>query len=115
MKKVVLFAFNGDPMCFIHVLLNALNMHEKGVEVKIVAEGAATRLIPDLARDDNPLFQLYQKVGNLGLLAGACRACATKMGTAEAAKAQNLALLDDMHGHPGMAGFWEAGFEIITF
>jgi hypothetical protein len=26
MKKAVLFAFNGDFMCFIHVLLNALDM-----------------------------------------------------------------------------------------
>ena len=23
MKKMALFVFNGDPMCFIHVLLNA--------------------------------------------------------------------------------------------
>jgi hypothetical protein len=115
MKKVVLFAFNGDAMCFIHVLLNALDMHEKKCEVRVVLEGAATRLIPDLAQDGNPLFQLYQKVGTLGLVAGACRACATKMGTAEAAKAQSLTLLDDMHGHPGMARYREEGFEIITF
>ena len=33
MKKVVLFAFNGDFMCFIHVLVNALDLHEKGYEV----------------------------------------------------------------------------------
>ena len=26
MKKVALFAFNGDSMCFIHVLLNALDL-----------------------------------------------------------------------------------------
>jgi hypothetical protein len=115
MKKIALFAFNGDPMCFIHVLLNALDMHEKQVEVTIILEGGATRLIPDLARDGNPLFQLYQKVRTLGLVAGACRACATKMGTDEAAKAQSLTLLDDMHGHPGMARYREAGFDIITF
>ena len=29
MKKVVLFAFNADVMCFIHVLLNALDMKDK--------------------------------------------------------------------------------------
>jgi hypothetical protein len=29
MKKIALFVFNGDPMCFIHVLLNALDMEEK--------------------------------------------------------------------------------------
>lgn len=115
MTKVALFAFNGDAMCFVHVLLNALDMHERKLEVKIVVEGAATKLIPDLARDGSPLFQLCQKVRSLGLVAGVCRACATKMGTVEAAKAQNLTLLDDMHGHPGMAGFREAGFEIITF
>jgi hypothetical protein len=26
MNKFALFVFNGDPMCFIHVLLNALDM-----------------------------------------------------------------------------------------
>ncbi len=45
MKKMALFVFNGDPMCFIHVLLNALDMNEKGYEAKIIVEGAATKLI----------------------------------------------------------------------
>jgi len=26
MQKFALFVFNGDPICFIHVLLNALDM-----------------------------------------------------------------------------------------
>jgi len=30
MKKVALFAFNGELMCFVHVLLNALEMKDKG-------------------------------------------------------------------------------------
>jgi len=30
MKKVAMFVFNGDPICFIHVLLNALDMKAKG-------------------------------------------------------------------------------------
>ena len=41
MKKVALFVFNGDPMCFIHVLLNALDLFEKGNEVKTVIEGSS--------------------------------------------------------------------------
>ncbi len=114
-KKVALFAFNGDAMCFIHVLLNALDMREKGYEAQIVLEGAATKLIPDLVREDNPLMRLYEKTRALGLVAGACRACATKMGTADAAKSQGLPLLDDMHGHPSMARYRDEGFEIITF
>ncbi|MCK4604812.1 MAG: hypothetical protein KAU41_09025 [Deltaproteobacteria bacterium] len=50
MKKVALFAFNGELMCFIHVLLNTLDMNERGHEVKIVIEGAATKLVPELAK-----------------------------------------------------------------
>ncbi len=45
MKKLALFAFNGDPMCFIHILLNALDMKEKGFDGKIIIEGSATKLI----------------------------------------------------------------------
>ena len=58
MKKVVLFAFNGELMCFVHVLLNALEMKTKGYEVKIVIEGSATRLIPEIAKEGNPMHQL---------------------------------------------------------
>ena len=115
MQKAALFAFNGDPMCFIHVLLNAINMNDKGQEVRLIIEGAATRLIPELAREDNTLFQLYERAKTLGLVEGVCRACATKMGTIEAAKAQGLKPLDDMNGHPGMARYREAGFDVITF
>ena len=59
MKKVVLFAFNGEFMCFIHVLLNALEMKKKGYDVRIVIEGAATKLIPELATEGNPMYELY--------------------------------------------------------
>jgi hypothetical protein len=114
-KKIALFAFNGDAMCFIHVLLNALDMNEKGYEVQIVMEGSATRLISDLVKEESPLYRLYEKVRTLGLIAGACRACATKMGTMEAAIAQGLTLLDEMHGHPSMARYRDAGFEVMTF
>jgi hypothetical protein len=46
MKNFALFVFNGDPMCFIHVLLNALGMKAKGSEEKIIIEGASVKLVP---------------------------------------------------------------------
>ena len=115
MKKTALFVFNGDPMCFIHVLLNALDLQSKGHEVRIVVEGAATKLLPSLNQADNPLYGLWQKTKNAGLVEGACKACSQKMGTAGAAGSQGLALIDDMIGHPGMAPYLEKGFNVITF
>ena len=115
MKKVALFAFNGDPMCFIHVLLNALDMKDRGYEAKIVIEGAATKLIPELAKENNPMHNLWEKVKAAGLVDGACKACSNKMGTLEAAKDQGLTLLDEMAGHPSMARYRDDGFEIVSF
>jgi len=115
MQKVALFVFNGDPMCFIHVLLNALDMKEKGAEPRIVVEGSATKLIPSLDEADNPLHGLWKKVKEAGLVEGVCKACSSKMNTLQAAKDQGLSLLEDMSGHPGMAGYRAAGFEVITF
>ncbi|MBN1546943.1 MAG: cytoplasmic protein [Syntrophaceae bacterium] len=115
MNKFALFVFNGDPMCFIHVLLNALDMRDKGHEARIVIEGASTKLIPEVAKTDHPLNVLWQKNLEAGLVEGVCKACSTKMGTLEAAKQQGLTLLDEMAGHPSIAAYRDRGFEVITF
>ena len=114
-KKVALFAFNGDAMCFIHVLLNAMDMHQRGYEVLTVMEGSATGLLPQLVKPENPLHQLWEKSKAEGLIHGVCRACSTKMGTLKDAEAQGLTILDDMSGHPGMGNLRDRGYEIITF
>jgi len=115
MKKFALFAFNGDPMCFVHVLLNALDMKEKGDEVKIIIEGESVKLIPQLVVTGNILNTLWVKVIKQNLIEGVCFACSTKLGTLEDAKKQGLTLLDDMSGHPSISGYRNNGFEIITF
>lgn len=115
MKKIAVFVFNGDPMCFTHVLLNALDMKSGGDDVLIIVEGAATGLTPVLAAADHPLNGLWGKARTAGLVGGVCEACSRKMGTLNAAKAQDLPLLNDMNGHPGMARFQKDGYEIITF
>jgi hypothetical protein len=114
-QKTALFAFNGEAMCFMHVLLNALDLQAKGFEVKLVIEGAATRLIPEMAKPESPLFRLYEKAMSQNLIDGACRACAAKMGTLQAAEAQGIRLLDDMLGHPSISRYLEDEYQIITF
>ena len=115
MRRIALFAFNGELMCFIHVLLNALDMNEKGYDVKIVIEGSATKLVPELAKEGNPMLRPYEKAKGLDLIDGVCRACSNKMGTLDAAQAQGLRLLDEMSGHPSMARYMEEGYEVISF
>ena len=39
MEKFVIFAFNGNPTCFVHVLLNALDLHKEGYTVQNCVRG----------------------------------------------------------------------------
>ncbi|WP_028841273.1 hypothetical protein [Thermodesulfobacterium hveragerdense] len=114
MNKISFFAFKEEPMCFIHVLLNALDIAEKGIEVKVVLEGASTKLIPELFSEKSMLYNLFQKCLEKNLIAGVCKACAQKMGTLEIAKEKGLEILEDMYGHAGMANFIKKGYTIIT-
>ena len=115
MNKVALFAFNGEPTCFVHVLLNAIDMKTKGYDVRVILEGSTPGLVPEISREGHPLRPLYQKARELGVIEGACRACSMKMNAVQSVKEQGLDLLDDMSGHPGMSRYREMGYEIITF
>ena len=115
MGKYALFAFTGEATSFVHVLLNGLDLKAKGQEVKIVIEGAACRLVPELGEADHPFHQLYTKAREQGLFDGVCKACAQKMGGLEAARTQGLIILEDLSGHAGMARYILEGYSIITF
>ncbi|RUM89113.1 MAG: cytoplasmic protein [Thermodesulfatator sp.] len=113
MQKVVIFAFRGDPMCFIHVLLNALDLAEQGMEGKIVLEGEATKLLPELLKPQSFLHPLWQEARQKGLVEGVCLACSTKMGTRELAEKEGLPLLNEMKGHPSMGRFMAEGYQVL--
>ncbi len=115
MSKVILAAFRGDPMCFVHVLLNLLDMQERGLEARLILEGEATKLLPELEKEDFFLHHLWQKVKEKKLVEGVCRACATKMGTVEVAQNLGFTLLDEMKGHPSLGRYLKEGWQVIIF
>lgn len=114
-KKVVLLAFKGELMCFMHVLLHAMDLHAKGYDVRIVIEGAATKLLGELNTPGRPFSELYKQVKDAGLIDCVCKNCAAKMGALQEAEKQKLTINDEVFGHPGLSPFIEAGYQIITF
>lgn len=107
MKKIVLFAFRGESMCFVHVMLNALDMKEKGYDVKIVLEGEAVKLVKEL--EENPLFKK-----TMPLIDCVCRARSKKMGVLEYNEASPLNVCGDMSGHPSMSAYIAKGYDVIA-
>jgi hypothetical protein len=115
MKKIALFAYNGEMMCFSHVMLYALDFFEKGYEVNVVIEGSATGLIKELAVPDSPFHALYSSVRENQLIGGICQACSSKMKTLGEARKQGLPIVGELNGHPSLERYVKAGFEIFTF
>ncbi len=115
MQKVALVAFQGEAMCFVHVLLNALDMQQRGLTVKIIIEGMAVKLPPELNKPDHTFNALYAKTKEAGLIEGVCKACSAKLGSLADVQAQGLPLLDDMSGHPSLGRYLAEGYTIITF
>lgn len=111
MEKIAFFPFKGEKMCFMHILLNALDLHEKGITAKIIMEGEAVKLIKELEEEEN---KIYKKVKDLGLFDSICKACSAKMGVLEYNEKCGIPLKGDLQGHPAMYEFIKEGYKIIT-
>ncbi len=112
MGKYLFYVMRGEKLCFMHVLLNALDLSASGNEVKIIFEGQSVTLPPVLAGEGNAL---YKKALEDGLIAGVCLACAKKLGAYDEVSALGLNFLSDMSGHAGMRSYTEQGYSVITF
>jgi hypothetical protein len=113
--KVALLAFRGEMMCFVHVLLNALDMQQRDIDVKIILEGTATKQIAGLADENAEFADLYARVREAGLIDCVCQACAHKTGSLAAAKEQGLPIVADMSGHPPIGSYVREGYQVISF
>ena len=111
MKKILFYGLTGEKSCFLHVLLNAAQLHEGGHAVKVIFEGASVKLVKVFKEEKNPV---YLKVKAAGLIAGICLACSKTLGVYEDNLASGLPMLSDMNGHAGMKPFLEEGCEVIS-
>lgn len=111
MKKILYYAMTGEKMCFLHILMNALDLKSDGYEVKIIFEGASVKLVPMLEKENNIL---YKKAKDNDLISGVCLACSKVLGVYDELKETNIVFLDDMNGHAGMKSYISNGYEVIS-
>lgn len=111
MNKVVFFAFRNQKMCFTHLLLNSLDIVEKGGEAKIVFEGEAVKLPGILETDQN---QLYIEAKEKGIIDGVCEACSKMMDVYDVNKKLDIPFLNDLKGHPSMEKYMSQGYEVVV-
>ncbi len=111
MKKILYYGMSGEKMCFVHILLNAVQLSDAGHQVKIIFEGGSVKLLSIFEKENHPI---YLKAKERGLIAGICLACSKVLGVYEENITYGLSMLDDMSGHAGMKSYLEEGYEVIS-
>lgn len=111
MEKILFYGMTGEKMCFQHILLNALDLHGEGGEVKIIFEGASVKLVSIFEEENNPL---YKRAKEANLIAGVCLACSKVLGVYDDVLKYGLPMLDDMNGHAGMKKFIKEGYKVVS-
>lgn len=97
-----------------HALLNALEMVENEIQCRIVLEGRAVSLIPQMATPGSQLHDRYQEARELGLFDSVCHKCANRVGTTPAAESEGLPMDGELKGHPSMTRYLLEGYQVIT-
>ncbi len=97
-----------------HLLLNAVNFHEKGHEVTTVLECASPKLLIGIA-DGSIKLPLFGKAMELGIIDHACKACTTAFSATEAAQKLGVPIKGELSGHSDLLKFVEDGYSIFTF
>jgi hypothetical protein len=120
-RKLLFVVFSDDACRQNHALMYALDLHAKGYGVRVILEGAATRLVSTLGDRESRTGTLLRQARDAGLLAGACgrasSGCASDdpaRKVADVAAAERVALLADMQGHAGIEPFVREGYEVVA-
>lgn len=85
---------------------------EAGDELKIIFEGAGTKWIGELEKEEHKLHELY--LGLKGQITGACSFCATAFGVRGQVEKAGIELLSEYKDHPSLRNLVAKGFELIT-
>lgn len=112
MEKYLFYVMRGQKMCFVHVLLNAIDLFDAGHEVQIIFEGESVAL-PKVLEEEK--FGLYLKAKEKKLFAGVCYACSAQLDVLDYNQGLDFPLIKEMNGHAGVKSYVADGYNVITF
>jgi hypothetical protein len=112
--KCLFLATDENKMQLYHLLLNAINFHEKGHDAAVVLECASPKILIGIA-DGTVKLPLFDKAMELGIIDHACKACTATFSATEAAEKLGVPLKGELNGHSDLLVFAENGYSILTF
>lgn len=118
MAKIAVLVFSDTSQANLakgfHALLLSKQLHQSGIEVKLIFDGAGTAWITALSDPEHRLHGLFNEVKGLGLVGGVCQYCSGRYSDPALAEKQGLALLGEADGHPDIAYLIQEGYQLLT-
>ena len=86
---------------------------ENGDQLKFIFEGAGTKWIGELEKEDHKLHGLYK--GFKSHITGACSFCAQAFGVKSLMEKSGITLLSEYKDHPSLRNLFAEGYHVISF
>lgn len=91
----------------------ALEAVENGDDLKIIFEGAGTKWIGELEKEDHKMHGLYASLKDK--ITGVCDFCAQSFGVKSKVEKAGLTLLSEYKQHPSLRTLFAEGYSVINF
>jgi hypothetical protein len=91
----------------------ALEAVENGDDLKIIFEGAGTKWIGELEKENHKLHELYS--GLKDKITGVCDYCSQAFGVKSKVEKAGVPLLSEFKKHPSLRSLFAEGYSVINF
>ncbi len=109
-NKIAIFAFRGEGPCFLHAILNAKDMRDKGFESVVIMEGGSVKLIKPILDGSFPVpLERVKQVVDC-----ACLGCSKMFKVDGLIDDAGIRLEGGMSNHVSIADYILKGFKIIV-
>ncbi|MGD9930597.1 MAG: hypothetical protein AB7U05_11310 [Mangrovibacterium sp.] len=85
---------------------------EAGDDLKLIFEGAGTKWIGELEKEDHKLHGLYS--GIKSRITGACDFCAQAFGVKSQVEKAGINLLSEYRSHPSLRNLFADGYQVMS-
>jgi hypothetical protein len=110
MRKQLFVLFNYNKGIFTHILLNVLDLAEKGYEVGIIFESEACKFILEF---EEKKYEKYELLKGKNLVFAVCEVCAKSMNALESAQRQGLPINGELFGHPPLRKWIKLDYDVM--
>lgn len=97
----------------VNALTTAKEFKEAGDEALVIFDGAGTKWVAELSREDHKYHGLFEDVRDV--VGGACSYCASAYGVKEQVEQAEVKLLEEYEGHPSVRTLVNEGYAVVTF